>query len=368
LELCGFKEKISVRTMRIGVYIEPWISQRAGISVFTEHLTRSTENSPNTYITIGSKQMDVPNEHILIPKWKASQLNLLRYLGLAKIDLTDHRLDYIIDPGHFACLDLFKGPSRVVIVHDLTPLLFPKYHKIKSVIAHRLLMNRSLKMCEKIITVSENTKEDVIKHYGHSSKLSRIYPGVRDLSQVEEDAFEEKSDAPFILSVGTIEPRKNHKKLIEAFEAFCIHNHTDFLYIVGDEGWKVSINELIASSSNGARIKYLGYVSKPRLKQLYSRALFSIYISLYEGFGFPLLESMKMGCPVISSNVGSMKEISDEAAILVNPNAKDEIAQSMLRLSSDEDLRRTLIVAGIEQGRKFQWTNYIKELDAILVE
>lgn len=352
--------------MRIGVYIEPWISQRAGISVFTEYLIRAAKNSKHTYVTIGSKQMDVPNEHIHIPKWKASHFNLLRFFGIGQIDLKNRDLDFIIDPGHFASLDLFKGSSRIVIVHDLTPLLFPRYHRMKSVVAHWVLMGRSLKKCEKIITVSDNTKKDVIEHYGYASKLHRIYPGIRDFSKGEIGRFDHRNDSPFMLAVGTIEPRKNHAKLLQAFDLFCEQNKSTRLCIVGDQGWKVNIEQLIEQSPNSDRISYLGYVSKAQLKELYSKALFSLYISLYEGFGFPLAEAMKVGCPVISSSVGSMKEIAGDAAFLVNPNAEFEISEAMLRLAEDADVREAFVASGRKQVERFEWTNYIHEMENIL--
>jgi len=354
--------------LRIGVYIEPWISQRAGISVFTEHLTRASENSRNSYVTIGSQQMDVPNEHIQIPKWKASQLNVLKYLGLAKIDLVKHQLDCIIDPGHFACLGLFKGTPRVVIVHDVTPVLMPKFHRAKSVIAHRLFMKRSLKQCNSIITVSQNTRNDVIRYYGCAEKTKSIYPGVRDLSQTEDSGLRQQFDASFILAVGTLEPRKNHKTLIESFDIFCLNDKQTQLYIVGDEGWKVNVHELIKASPNNNRIKYFGYVSKSTLKHLYSHALFSIYVSFYEGFGFPVIESMKMKCPVISSDLGSMKEIAGGAAILVDPQSKNEISNAMFRLATDPQLRHHLINAGIIKGKQFEWSHYITQLDRVIAQ
>ena len=107
-------------------------------------------------------------------------------------------------------------------------------------------------------------------------------------------------------------------------------------------------------------------MSKAQLKELYSKALFSLYISLYEGFGFPLAEAMKVGCPVISSSVGSMKEIAGDAAFLVNPNAEFEISEAMLRLAEDADVREAFVASGRKQVERFEWTNYIHEMENIL--
>jgi glycosyltransferase involved in cell wall biosynthesis len=352
--------------MRIGVFIEPWINQLAGISVFTEGITRASLGSRHTFVTIGSEPMVEELEHISIPRFKTSFYNPLRYFGISKLDLKKHSIDILIDPGHYATLGLFEVKSRFVVVHDLTPILFPKFHKISSVLAQRSLLKPSLNQSDRIITVSDQTKKDVSEHFGFEGKLHRVYPGVRDFSDVELGWELTRVSGPFILAVGTIEPRKNHQRLLKAFDKFCLENEAVSLVIVGDSGWKVDLKTLIDQSPNKERITFLGYVSKAELKTLYKQALLSVYVSLYEGFGFPVAEAMKLGCPVITSNLGSMKEIAGSQGIVVDPTSVDEISQAMLTLVENDELRKQSIDLATERILQFTWENAIQELDKII--
>ncbi len=352
--------------MRVAVFIEPWINQRAGISVFTEQLVQAFNASKHTCITLGSKKMDDSKEHIFIPSWRLSFLNVFRYTRTFPIDLARHGIDVLIDPSHFGTLGLFKGCRRFVVVHDITPLLFPEFHPRQRVWAHQRLMKKSLQQCDKIITVSEQTKRDVAAYFGYAEKLVRIYPGVRDLMLNETAADEIPSDVPFILVVGTIEPRKNHRAIIEAFDLLCEENQDVQLYIVGDRGWNVNIDELIASSAHRHRIVYFGYVQRSRLLEFYLKARLCVYVSLYEGFGFPLAEAMKLGCAVVTSDMGSMKEIAGDAAVLVNPESPEEIMRAMLTLVNSQDLREDLIAKSKERAQAFTWERYIQALDLLV--
>lgn len=352
--------------MRVAVFIEPWVQQRAGISVFTENMVKSVKYSKHTFVTIGSKRLDKSLEHIFIPAWKASYFNPLRYSGLLKVDLADYNIDLIIDPGHYSTIGLFKGTKRFVVVHDITPTLFPKYHRLVSVIAQKLFMKKSLKNCDKVIAVSDQTKNDVAVYYGFDQKIHRIYPGLRDLDSHELESSTFLQADPFILAVGTIEPRKNHENLIKAFDIFCQNESDVNLIIVGSEGWKVKLGSLIEASPNKHRIRYLGFVSKDHLAALYKQASMAAYVSIYEGFGFPVLEAMKMGCPVITSDVGSMKEIAGNAARIVNPNSESQIAEAMSELWNDLDMKDRLVRLGVERSILYSWQNFIKSLDALI--
>lgn len=353
--------------MKVAIYIEPWIKQRAGISVYTEGLAKAAVSSKHTFVTIGSKQMNLPFEHISISSWAVSFFNPFRYVGLNRINLAKYDVDILIDPGHYATLGLFKGALKFVIAHDITPILFPAQHPTRSVLAHKLLMRKSLESCEKIIAVSNQTKEDIVQHYGFNDKICCIYPGVQDFddSIMLDEPFN-ISKSPFILTVGTIEPRKNHTRLIEAFDLFCKQDKTVNLVIVGANGWGLNLQEVLDKSVNKDRIHFLGYVPKNELLQLYKSALISVYVSQYEGFGLPVLEAMKLGSPVITSNLGSMKEISGNAALLVDPKSANEIADAMLNLANDKLLREKLKEAGSHRAEEFTWNQFIQKMDEVI--
>jgi glycosyltransferase involved in cell wall biosynthesis len=301
-----------------------------------------------------------------MPPWKSSFFNPSRYFGVSKLNLCKYNIEVLIDTGHYATIGLFIVNRKFVVVHDITPTLHPKFHRIKSRLGHKLLLKRALSEADKIITVSDQTMSDVSEHYGFDSKLNRIYPGMRSFEKNDASKSTLHISKPYFLCVGTIEPRKNHAKLIRAFDLFCQVNRDYDLIIVGDRGWKVDLDQLISQSSNKDQIKRWGYVSATDLRQLYTHAASCVYVSLYEGFGFPVLEAMSMGCPVITSKVGSMNEIAKGAAKLVNPYSPEEISIAMYDLVTIEGERTRLINLGLERSAKFTWTDYIRQLDELL--
>ncbi len=349
--------------MKVAIFIEPWIKQQAGISVFTENLVRSAAHSKHEWMTIGSQDMGVGLEHLMIPSWKTSFLNPLRWIGVLKQDLSKYNIDVLIDSGHYSSEGMFFGAKRVAIVHDITPALFPFYHRFKTRFAHKVLIRKWLAGSAKIVAISEQTKLDVSEVYGFKENLVKIYPGIQDFEEATALRMDISDRQPYILAVGTIEPRKNQGALIKAFDSFCESNKTHDLVFAGGKGWKVNLPKLISESQNSHRIKVLGFVPKSELKLLYEQAEMSIYVSLYEGFGFPILEAMKLSCPVITSNVASMKEIAERAAFLVDPHSETEIAMAMLRLITDQRLRRGLIQKGKKRADQFSWKQFVKKLD-----
>lgn len=164
----------------------------------------------------------------------------------------------------------------------------------------------------------------------------------------------------FILFVGTIQPRKNLQRLIEAFSK--ISKKNIILVIVGKKGWQYE--EILEAPQNfgvSDRVKFLDFVPDEDLTALYKEAACFVLPSLYEGFGLPILEAMKYGCPVITSNVSSMPEASGDAALYVNPEDVDDIADKIEKLISDEKLRSDLVERGYKQIKKFSWEKTAKQ-------
>ena len=156
-----------------------------------------------------------------------------------------------------------------------------------------------------------------------------------------------KLEKPYILSVGTKEPRKNIKRLIEAFVSL---GRSDIeLVLVGKRGWGEEVEV------GKAKVKELGFVEDKDLPALYSGAILFAYPSLYEGFGFPVLEAMACGCPVITSNISSLPEVVGQTALLVYPKETKEIANAINTLLNDDKLRQKLVKNGLEQAKKFSW-------------
>lgn len=240
-----------------------------------------------------------------------------------------------------------KCPA-VTTVHDLVFAKYPEtVDKLILDTQTRRLQN-ILKYKTHIISDSLSTKNDLMEKYSISSKMiDVIYPGINQnyghLSNINIDQVKSKYKLPdkFILSVGTQEPRKNLERLSQAAEKLGIP-----LVLVGRHGW-------------GEKTQTLGFVPDDDLPSLYASASVFAYPSIYEGFGFPLLEAMSCGVPVVTSNISSMPEIVGNAGVLIDPLSVDSIAKG-INLSLQE--RSQYIAAGMAQVKKFTWDNTAKQV------
>jgi len=251
--------------------------------------------------------------------------------------------------------------KKITTIHDLTPVLFPNYHD-QLVVEN---FKRNLQLIEKNIDMvavdSRATKDDLENNSSiNRQKITVIYPSVNSIfCQKSKESIDNvkkkyKLEKPYILSVGTKEPRKNIKRLIEAFVSL---GRSDIeLVLVGKHGWGEKIVEM------GNQIRELGFVDDEDLSILYSGAEAFVYPSLYEGFGFPVLEAMACGCSVITSNISSLPEVAGEAALLVYPKETKEIANAINTLLNDDKLRQKLVKNGLEQAKKFSWEKTAKEM------
>ena len=170
--------------------------------------------------------------------------------------------------------------------------------------------------------------------------------------------FEGEKNIPerYFLFVGTLDPRKNFLNIFKAFERINPEIHDIHLIIIGGKGWKNNnFIKLIKSHPLKKYIHFTGYIFRDELQYYYKKALCLLFPSIYEGFGFPVLEAMSCGTPVITSNVSSMPEISGNAAITVNPGDVNALAESMMKLLNDKNLREKLITKGFERVLQFSW-------------
>ena len=246
----------------------------------------------------------------------------------------------------------FKPRAKVIMtVHDLIPVLYPQWHIQRRKIYFKHFLKYRFRFVDHFIAVSANTKRDLIGCFGiDPQKVSIVHEGIgKQFSHGTGDRDN------FILAVGTIEPRKNLKRVIKAFlrarEKYGIANK---LLIAGTMGWNCR-EEMALMRTHRASVKALGYVSDQDLVDLYRKAACLVYPSLYEGFGLPVIEAMACGCPVITSNVSSLPEVAGEAALTVNPYCTDEIAEAIFRVISDRDLHRRLSNAGRRRAGGFTW-------------
>ena len=255
----------------------------------------------------------------------------------------------------------------VVSIHDLSFEHLPHTFHRRSRTQLRLTVRHSAKRAAKILTLSEHTKSDIIDTYGiEPSKISAIplaAPGhfrpVEDNRELQRVRHTYGIDGPYILSVGSIQPRKNLPRLVSAYDLLrgkYAENELPKLVLVGKRAWLYDETMRALEQTGLARFVILtGYVPESDLPALYSGALCFVYPSYFEGFGLPPLEAMKCGAPVIVGNQTSLPEVVGDAALTVDPFDVNAIAGAIEKLINDSDLRRDLSVKGRSRAEEFDW-------------
>ncbi len=254
-----------------------------------------------------------------------------------------------------------KSPS-VVTIHDVSFFRNPGWFTLNRAMYYRVAVGQSAHTATRVIADSTAAADDIVNFLGiRAGKIDVIPLGVDPVFCPAPDAqcarIRERHGLPgrFFLYLGTLEPRKNLPRLIEAWSRIAIEADVD-LVIAGRDGWKTGpIDRAIGSSLARARIHRPGFVDPADLPALLSAATAFVWPSLCEGFGLPVLEAMACGVPVLSSNTSSIPEVTGDAAMLVDPLDIDAIANGMLRIVRDEKLRARLRTAGPEQARRFTW-------------
>jgi glycosyltransferase involved in cell wall biosynthesis len=237
-------------------------------------------------------------------------------------------------------------------LYDLTTRLMPEFHTPANIQAERSFTENILSRAAGLIAISENTRSDAIRMLGlEPGKITTIYPGV---AGPYFQARPLRRDRRYVLYVGTIEPRKNLDALLDAWRLLSGDLRREFdLVVAGPSGW--------AKPETRARVeaetKYLGYVPEVDLPALTAGATAFVYPSLYEGFGFPPVQAMAAGTPVLTSNNSCLPEVVGDAAVLADARSPAEIAAGLTRLLESESLRADLSARGRRRAERFRWEN-----------
>jgi glycosyltransferase involved in cell wall biosynthesis len=269
----------------------------------------------------------------------------------------------------------------VATVHDIGPLTHPQFFPARNTSIMRQALQRTAKSAAKIVCVSQATAAETANYCATSfgidvsERLVTIGEGVdrRFFQPVAAEVLGTiphfpSPSVPYLLTAGKISPRKNIKRVVEAFEAIS-NDVPHHLVIVGGDGWDSEITtSLLRKMRSAARIHFLGYVSEEQLIALYQSADVYIHPSLFEGFGLTILEAMAAGCPVITSNCSSLPEVAGEAAVLVDPHSVEQIAEAALRVLSDADLRARLVGLGAERANTFDWRDIAAKMVGVYRE
>ncbi len=250
-------------------------------------------------------------------------------------------LDLFWAPRHHLPLGLPRRTASLVTVHDLVHRRHPGTMSIPNLLLERFLMGPSLRRADRVTTVSRATERELLRFYPRTrGKVRTVSPGIPAFPAEARNVV--LPPVPYFLVVGTLEPRKNLARAIEAFRGMETGGKPLHLVVVGGGGWKRrSLDASLWESPGGTRrIHALGYVPRPALPTLYRNAVGLVFPSLYEGFGFPILEAMSLGTPVITSDRSSMPEVAGRAALTVNPFRIDSIRRAMERLLNSSERER----------------------------
>lgn len=263
------------------------------------------------------------------------------------------------------------GPARgetpfVSTVHDLTPLTHPEWHAARTLIGFVPLWERTVERASRFLCVSQTTARDLVSRYPETANRVRVARNGVDTSffspaddPVARRRTRQRYSAgrPFVLYLGTLEPRKNVEALVVACERMWGRRRSrPDLVLAGGAGWKTgSLHRRIARSAYRDKIHVTGYAARDAARELYRSAEAFVYPSLAEGFGLPILEAMAAGCPVLTSNRSSMSEVAGDAALLADPDDPGDIAVQMRRLLVEPGLRDELRQRGVARAAEFSW-------------
>lgn len=319
------------------------------------------------------QNVKVKSSEILKTKKKKFQEILLSILGFdfskkTNTNVNDYNLIHFLTPIH---LNKPFGSTKIVTtIHDLCPLIVPGAYSLHMPFYYKYVIKKLIKKKSYFITNSESTKNDLIHFFNINKERVFVTPlGISDKFQRPDEnkirfqVSKYKINCDYFLFTGAMNKRKNLKTTIEAFIKYKEQTKSKTkLVLAGRMNWGGSqIEKLVKNNNLQHDVLLPGYIEDKDLPAIISGAVAVLYLSLYEGFGFPVLEAMKVGTPVIASNTSSIPEVVGDAGLLVNPLDLKEIANSMCEVSYNSELRNQYIQKGIKQAEKFSWEKTAKK-------
>ncbi|MGC9468974.1 MAG: glycosyltransferase family 4 protein [Anaerolineae bacterium] len=283
--------------------------------------------------------------------------------------------DLLFVPAHVLPL---IGPRRTLVtVHDLGYRFFPEAHPLRQRLYLELSTRWSAWKASHVLADSVATRDALMRAYGTPpEKISVVYPGYDPDLHPETDQgrlreVRQRYGLPmtggYILFIGRIQPRKNLVRLIEAFGRIAAADLDVHLVLAGPTGWlSEPITEAVADLGLGSRVSFPGFVEAEDKAALISGARVFAYPSLYEGFGFPVLEAQACGTPLLTSTTSSLPEVAGDGGLLVDPEDTDAIAAGLRRLLEDEALRERLTALGFENLKRFSWQRAAQQVHALI--
>ncbi|HPT08638.1 MAG TPA: glycosyltransferase family 1 protein [bacterium] len=364
--------------MRIGVDIRVLLDKNySGVANFTFYLLKNLlkNDKYNVYYFFYNsfKKIKLPDFPVKIIKRsypnKFFNYCLQKIFNYPKLDKVVGGVDIFYSP-HINFSSFSKNSRNIITIHDLSFLRYPEFFSFRKNLWHRTInIKKSIKKYDKIIAVSQNTKNDIMELLKvPENKIEVIYPGLptylKENNDLSVDYLSQKYNIndDYILYFGTIEPRKNISGLISAYNLLRDNGIKCLLVLAGAWGWKTkAIKREWQASKYKDDIRFIGYVDDDVKPLLYKQAKVLAYPSFYEGFGFPPLEAMYFGLPVVSSNTSSLPEVLSNSAILINPDKAQDLARALKMIITDENLRNKMINLGQERVKYFSWEKTVQK-------
>lgn len=358
--------------MKIAIIADPLDNQTAGVHSYTKHLVSALiKHKDNHEIVVirekkdpdllGCQQIAIPN--IKLPIGLAS----LRLFFVIPFILRREKVDVVIEPAHFGPFNLPAKMTRVTMIHDLTPFLFPQYHRWHSQWLQQTFLKTILKRTDIILSNSKNTSRDIETTFPFAKeKIKTIYLGKDEFYKpaINNSALSALGiQQPYFHFVGTIEPRKDLRTLLRAYTKFRQTNENKVqLVIAGGKGWKSdAFFKDYENHSFRDDIILTGYVDKSCLPVLHTYSIALIYPSIYEGFGLPILEALSCGGTVITAQNSSLTEVGGGLALYFATNNEQslyEVMQMAVEFQVTDETRESRL----SWAAQFSWDNYAIQL------
>jgi glycosyltransferase involved in cell wall biosynthesis len=359
--------------MRVCLDCTPFLVRSAGVKAYIFHLHRSLRALAGGDAVVSFPFMDrVESFHhegsVVSPFGTFLRMGLLYFVNLPgnpALDLLGRNIDL------FYCSNQVRNPPRnaklATMMHDMTAWSHPQLHTAATVTNDKRFAELVVKRAHGVITPSESSRRDAIQCLGlNPDRVRAIHHGVSGayFAAGATEAAAARTQfgitRPYILFVSTIEPRKNLDRLIDAYRQMRKSLRDEFeLIVAGPQGWASEATVARLATSPGVR--HLGYVPEAILPGLVAGATLFAYPSLYEGFGFPVAQAMAAGCPVLTSNVSSLPEITGGSAVLVDPLSVASISAALEKMLLSAPLRERLSAAGRERAKPYTWTRCARE-------
>ena len=330
-------------------------------------LTSCAGEAPKRVISLAKEAKYAEHVHLPIPN---KRLNLELFFGIGKTldERAGGEFDLVFLPN-LNIIRLSQTLPYVLTAHDASWKLFPEFFSRRMRLWHAACRPQKLMQeATAIITPSESTKEDVVRLF--HVPTDKIYAIPHGISKKSSDPHPQQPiPNPYVLFVGTREPRKNLPGIVEAVRRYREDTHSDIrLVVAGGQGWwdRQPIEQLLATHKEWIDVR--GYVSDEEREALYHHARVLLWPSIYEGFGLPVLEAMQSGCPVITSTSSSLPELTGNAALLVNPFDAGEMIEALRAALDNHTLRTRLIQAGKTRAELFSWEETARKTSHVFNE